>query len=147
MEKRDNRSSNEDFGELLDSLMKHLEHETKVDYMNWISFLTQGNKVELNMMIEYYEDTGSWGSATMRYRENIRQRGRGNVEDADILNAFNNKDIEMLSQLLSEKCLQCLENRDIRLFLKYLNNREWTMQKVLHKLQRRPQAKLLSLVR
>ena len=132
--------------DLLISHMGDLDEETKDFYSKWALFLTLYDDVELNKIISVYYDCRFWGSAIMRYREDVRNRGRGVVNMGDIVEAYNSNNIYSLTMLLSERCLEYLSIEDVTLFLKNLKKSGWSIEKALGKLDIRPNARLLSLV-
>lgn len=130
----------------LGDLMKDLSKEVMQHYVNWINLLTKGSRHGQKRVIELYNKHRYWGSTIMTYRKELKKEGRGVVNTNLIIRAYFNRDINKLRELLSEKCLESLSNDDIELFLSCLHRRGWDIDKVLRKMNRRPNGRLMSLV-
>ena len=131
--------------ELMD-IMDELQIEVKAHYLQWIIFLTQGIEKNVEQVINLYREQASWGNAIMEYRKQVREDGRGDVDNELIINSYQSNNMKVFKSLLSEKCLECLTDKDIELIVECLHNRGWGIDKLIKRLDRDTGRRVMSLV-
>lgn len=126
--------------------MNSLSSEVFESYRQWVLLLTDGEEVKINRVLTLYNNNKSWGSAIMTLRKQLRQEGEGVVDPKKIAESYKKGDKNELRALLSKKCLEYLTPKDVDLFLSRLEKRGWDIEKAMAKIDRRPNARLLSVV-
>lgn len=121
------------------------ELDCSKEIKRWLLFLIK-DKNDFEILMKVHANNSIWGSTIMEYRKLLRKNGRGTVNNKIICKAYKENNIENLKKLLSEKCLENLSIETIKYFIFFIKKQNLSIEKVLTKIDKRPNRRLLSII-